>query len=69
MGSMTNELQPGKFIDQFVSGGTKTYAYRIVNRTVTTKAPTNVSKVRGITLKYSALQLVNIDVIKDMILI
>jgi hypothetical protein len=27
--SMTNELQPGEFIEEFVSGGPKNYAYRV----------------------------------------
>ena len=67
VGSMTNELQPGEFIDEFVSGGPKNSAYRLVNRTDTAKAPKTVCKVRGITLNYSASQLVNVDAIKDMI--
>jgi dephospho-CoA kinase len=65
---MTNELHPGEFVDDFVSGGPKNYAYRVVNRTDTTKTPKIVCKVRGINLNYSASQLVNIDVIRDMIL-
>ena len=40
----------------------------VVNRTDTTKAPKTVCKVRGVTLNYTASQLVNFDVIKDMIL-
>jgi hypothetical protein len=40
LGSMTNELQPGEFIDEIFSGGPKNYAYRVVNRTDTTKTPT-----------------------------
>ena len=68
LGSMTNELQPGEFIDEFVSGGPKNYAYRVINRTDTTQTPKTVCKVRGITLNYSTSQLVNFDVIKDMIL-
>jgi hypothetical protein len=39
LGSMTNELQLGEFIDEFVSGGPKNYAYRVINRTDTTKTP------------------------------
>ena len=46
----------------------KKYAYRLVNRTYTAKEPKTVCKVRGITLNYSASQLVNFNVIKDMIL-
>jgi len=68
LGSMTNELQLGEFIDEFVSGGPKNYAYRVVNRTDTAKTPKIVYKVRGITLNCSASQLVNFDVIRDMIL-
>ena len=54
LGSMTNELQPGEFIDGFVSGGPKHYAYRFVNRTDTSKAPKTLCKIRGIPLNYSA---------------
>jgi len=40
---MTNELQAGEFIDEFVSGGPEKYAYMLVNKTGTTKAPKTVS--------------------------
>ena len=66
--SMRNELQPGEFIGEFVSGGPKNYAYSVVNRTDTAKTAKTVCKVRGITLNYSTSQLVNFDVIRDMIL-
>ena len=49
-----------------VRGGPKNYACKVVNST-TNKTKT-VCKVRGITLNYTASQLVNFDVIKDMIL-
>ena len=65
---MTNELQPVEYIDEFVSGGPKNYAYRVVNRTDITKTSKTVCKIRGITLNYSTSQLVNFDVIRDMIL-
>ena len=65
---MTNELQPGEFIDEFVSGGPKNYAYRIINRTDTAKTTKTVFKVRGITLNYSTSQPVNFNVIREMIL-
>ena len=68
LSSITNELQPGEFIDELVSGGPKNYAYRVGNRTDKTKKPETVCKVRGITLNYSASQMVNVDVIRDMIL-
>jgi len=66
--SMTNELQPGEFIEEFVSGGPKNYAYRVGNRTDSVKTPKTVCKIRGITLNYSTSQLVNFNIIRDMIL-
>jgi hypothetical protein len=68
LGSMTNELQPGEFIDEFFSGGPKNYAYRVINSTDITKQPKNVCKVMCVTLNYSASQLVNFEVIRAMIL-
>jgi hypothetical protein len=67
LGDMTNELKPGEYIDEFVNGGPKNYAYKIYNRDVT-KEPKTVCKVRGITLNYNTSQSVNFDVIKGMIL-
>jgi hypothetical protein len=67
LGDMTDELKPGEYIDLFVSGGPKNYAYKIHNRNVT-KEPKTVCKVRGITLNYHASRLVNFDVIRRMIL-
>ena len=60
---MTNELGEGEYIDEFVSGGPKNYAYKVRGNDVKT-----VCKVRGITLNYTAIQLVNFDVIREMIL-
>src|SRR5215468_2580437 len=67
LGDMTNELGEGEFIEEFVSGGPKNYAYKVRNRDLT-KVPKTVCKVRGITLNYTAMQLVNFDVIRGMIL-
>jgi hypothetical protein len=64
---MTDELKPGEYIDGFVFGGPKNYAYKIHNRDVT-KEPKTACKVRGITLNYHASRLVNFDVIRRMIL-
>ena len=64
--AMTSELKPGFHIKEFVSGGPKNYAYRIVGP-VTDNRET-VCKVRGITLNYSASQTVNFDVIKVLVL-
>jgi len=63
---MTSELKPGEFICKFVSGGPKNYAYKS-NNSVTGEEKT-VCKVRGITLNYSASQLVNFESIRRMIL-
>ena len=63
---MTNELGSDEYIKEFLSGGPKNYAYKIVNAsTLETKT---VCKMRGITLNYTAAQLVNFDSIRDMIL-
>ena len=66
LGEMTSEIQPCEYISEFVSGGPKTYAYRSLN--TATGAEATVCKVRGITLKYSASQLVNFERLKQMIL-
>jgi hypothetical protein len=62
---MQDELKPGEYIDEFVSGGPKNYAYRVVSDKDVTKT---VCKVRGITLNYNASKLVNFDVIRKMVL-
>ena len=69
LGSMTNALHPGEFIE-VCQRRAKKYAYRVVGGwTDTTKThKKTVCKVRGITLNYSTSQLVNFDVIRDMIL-
>ena len=65
LGDMTSELKPGQYIAEFVSGGPKNYAYRMLDAQGRSET---VCKVRGITLNYTASQLVNFDVIRDMIL-
>ena len=66
LGAMTSELKPAEYIEEFVSGGLKNYAYKVVD--TSTGERKHVCKVRGITLNYNALHLVNFDVIRDMIL-
>jgi hypothetical protein len=61
LGDMTNELRSDEYIEEFLSGGPKNYAYK----TSKNKA---VCKVRGITLNYANAQLVNFDSIRNMIL-
>jgi hypothetical protein len=67
LGDMTDELKPGEYINEFVSGGPNNYAYKIHNRYIT-KEPKIVCKVRGITLNSHASRLVNFDAIRRMIL-
>jgi hypothetical protein len=66
LGVMTSELRPSQYIEEFVSGGPKNYAYKIVNWA--TNQRNTVCKVRGITLNYNAFRLVNFYAIRDMIL-
>jgi hypothetical protein len=61
LGDVTNELRPGQYNMEFVSGGTKNYAYRLVGGKT-------VCKIRGITLNYAASHLVNFNSIRDMVL-
>ena len=63
---MTSELKPCEYISEYVSGGPKNYAYRTHN--TETGAEATVCKVRGITLNYSASQLVNFEAMKQLIL-
>jgi hypothetical protein len=63
---MTSELKPNEIISEVVCAGPKIYAYRTVN-TMTAECKT-VCNVRGITLNYSASQLVNFAKMKEMIL-
>ena len=66
LGDMTSEMRSTKYVSEFVSGGSKNYAYTVID-TVTGRTAT-VCKVRGITLNYNAKQLASFDVIKAMIL-
>ena len=61
---MKSDLKLGFHIEEFVSGGPKNYASRIVDP-VTDNRET-VYKVRGVTLNYSASQTVNFKVINDL---
>jgi hypothetical protein len=67
LGDMTNELKMGEYIDEFISGGPKNYAYRVCRRNAP-QLPKTVCKIRGITLNYTASQLVNFNVIRERIL-
>ena len=65
LGDMKNELGPGEYIDEFVSSGPKTYAYKVVKPDGRTKT---MCKVWGITLNYTTSQIVNFEAIRDMVL-
>jgi len=49
---MISEVRTTEYLSEFVSGGTKNYAYKVID-TVKVRAAT-VCKVPGITLNYSA---------------
>ena len=56
MGAMTSELKPSHYIEEFVSGGPKNYAYRIVDPAAGNRA--KVCKFRGITLNFDVIEYV-----------
>jgi len=66
LGDMTSELRTTEYITKFVSGGPKNYAFKVLD--TGTGGATTVCKVCVITLNYSAKQLVNFNVIRDMII-
>ncbi|XP_023312242.1 uncharacterized protein LOC108915368 [Anoplophora glabripennis] len=68
-GDMTDELEecgPGSYITEFVSGGTKNYAYKVFSTSDNEEKV--VCKVKGISLNYTASQLINFNAIKTMVL-
>jgi len=67
LSDMTSELRPADYVSEFVSGGPNNYAYTLNDIMICWAA--TVCKVRGISLNYSAKQLLNSDVMKVMILV
>jgi len=68
LGDLTDELAdygPGSFIDVFVSGGPKNYAYRV--RVGGGEETKTVCKVKGVTLNHTNVQKVNFDVLREMV--
>lgn len=68
LGEMTDELEdygPGSYIVAFTSGGPKNYAYVIFSPKQHTYY--TVCKVKGISLNYSALKLINFSSMSEMI--
>jgi len=59
-GDMTSELRPTRIISEFVYGGQKTYAYRVLD--TGTGDPQTVCKVRGISLNYNSSKMVKFEV-------
>jgi hypothetical protein len=66
LGAMTSELAPDEYISEFVCAVLKNYAFKTVN--AVSGASKTTCKIRGITLNFSALQVVNFDQMRDMIL-
>jgi len=66
LGQMQSELKKDEIIVEVFCAGPKNYEYKTYNSA--TGESKTVCKVRGITLNYSASQLVNFEKIKDMIL-
>jgi hypothetical protein len=60
---MVSKLGPSKYNQKFVSGGSKNYAYKVLNKT-TGKSKT-MFKVKGLILNYNAKHLVNLDIIRN----
>ena len=60
LGQLTNELPPGRYIQEMVAGGPKNYAYALDNGD-------EVCKVRGFSLTFKNSQLINFKAIKDMV--
>ena len=60
LGDLTSELPPGTYIEEFVSGGPKNYAYRLTDGT-------EVCKVRGFNINFQNSKLINFDAIKDIV--
>ncbi|XP_033229713.1 uncharacterized protein LOC117181259 [Belonocnema kinseyi] len=67
LGQMTDELEvygKGSYIDTFVSGGPKFYAYSV---TFPDRKSHQVCKLKGITLNYKNLQVCNFETIREMV--
>ena len=60
LGQLTNELDSGDYIEEFVTTGPKSYAYR-------TKMGKTVCKCKGIRLNHSTKEVVNMDEMMRMV--
>ena len=61
LGELTNELETGEHIIEFVSGGPKNYAYK-------TNKGNETCKVRGFTLNFTNSQLINFESVKNLLI-
>ena len=60
LGELTDELESGEHIVEFVSGGPKNYAYKTNNNKET-------CKVRGFSLNYTNSRLINFESVKSIV--
>ena len=60
LGELTDELDSGEHIVEYVSGGPKNYAYK-------TNTNKETCKVRGFTLNYTNSQLINFESVKQIV--
>jgi len=67
LGDINSETRSSEILSEFVNGGPKNYAYRMLD-IVTGTVEKIACKVRGITLNYNTSRLVNFEVIRDMML-
>jgi hypothetical protein len=65
LGDLTDEIDPDNYIEEFVSGGPKNYAYKL-NKT-DSNGVQYVCKVKGITLNFSSSKIINFHSIKEMV--
>jgi hypothetical protein len=69
IGEMTNELEvygADSYINEFVSGGPKNYAYKVWS--TKEKKEKVVCKVKGININYETSKLINFSTMKDLVL-
>ena len=60
LGELTDELDAGEYIVEFVSGGPKNYAYK-------TSSGVESCKVRGFTLNFTNSRLINFSAVKELV--
>ena len=60
LGALTDELDAGEYIVEFVSGGPKNYAYK-------TSSGVESCKVRGFTLNFTNSRLINFSAVKELV--